>query len=96
MKGKRTDNNQKALVEFARKCGIKVLVTSNLGQGFPDLIINFRGRLYFVEVKNNHTGYGKRGLNKNQLEMKEFLGDVLFVWTCESDIVNFLSHFDCA
>lgn len=47
----RPDGNQDGLVSLARRLGAKVTITSQVGDGFPDLVIGFQGRNYLVEVK---------------------------------------------
>jgi hypothetical protein len=47
----RTDDNQKDIVDALRKAGASVFVTSGLGDGFPDLVVGFRGRTSLHEIK---------------------------------------------
>ena len=48
----RTDSNQKIIVEALRKVGASVSITSNLGGGFPDLVVGYRGKSFLFEVKS--------------------------------------------
>ncbi len=46
------DANQREIVAVARGCGALVYHTHMVGQGFPDLVIGYRGIVLLVEVKN--------------------------------------------
>lgn len=46
------DNNQRDIVIGLRAVGAKVAITSNVGDGFPDLLVKFRSILYLLEVKS--------------------------------------------
>lgn len=48
----RTDGNQLAVVNLLRSVGATVAVTSHVGGGFPDLVVGWRGRVFFIEVKD--------------------------------------------
>lgn len=50
------DTNQKQFVVALRKIGASVAITSNMGSGFPDLIVGYRDKNYMIEVK---TAKGK-------------------------------------
>lgn len=64
--GIKCDANHKDLVNCLRKLGADVLDISTVGCGVPDLVVWCRGNWHLVDIKNPNTGYGKRGLNKNQ------------------------------
>jgi hypothetical protein len=49
---RRSDKNQKQIVDDLRKCGVWVKVLSNEGHGFPDLFCCYRGVLFLLEVKD--------------------------------------------
>ena len=51
----RADMNQAEIVQKLRDCGCSVQVLSQVGNGFPDLLVGFRGVNYLVEVKD--VGY---------------------------------------
>jgi hypothetical protein len=40
----KVDINQKEIVAYLRKIGASVAVMSAVGQGFPDLVVGWRGR----------------------------------------------------
>jgi len=47
----RTDANQTEIVAFLRAAGASVFVSSDVGRGFPDLVVGHRGHTYLIEVK---------------------------------------------
>lgn len=48
----RVDGNQKELVKQLRAIGCSVAVTSQLGKGFPDIVVGYRGVNYLCEIKD--------------------------------------------
>jgi len=48
----RTDSNQLAVVNALRSIGCEVAVTSQIGNGFPDLVVGFRGKTLLLELKD--------------------------------------------
>lgn len=48
----RVDVNQAEIVQGLRRVGCSVAVMSDVGEGFPDLVVGFRGRTYLFEVKS--------------------------------------------
>lgn len=56
MRAARVDACQPEIVEALRKCGCNVLSLAAVGKGCPDLLCEFRGRLYLLEVKDPKHG----------------------------------------
>lgn len=52
MRAKRVDANQAAIVAALRQIGCVVTDLSGCGEGVPDLIVSFRSKLYWFEIKN--------------------------------------------
>jgi hypothetical protein len=48
---KRVDLNQPSIVQALRAAGATVTCTHELGHGYPDLSVGFRGISYLLEVK---------------------------------------------
>jgi hypothetical protein len=65
------DANHSEIVDILTKIGASVIDMSNVGKGFPDLIVGFQSKTILMEIKNPKTAYGKKGLNKNQVKWKE-------------------------
>jgi hypothetical protein len=52
MRAKRVDGNQADIVDALRDIGCLVAITSALGNGFPDVVVAWRGKIYLVEIKD--------------------------------------------
>lgn len=48
----RVDKTQNEIVMALRQVGAKVAITSNLGDGFPDLLVAYRDNILLMEVKS--------------------------------------------
>lgn len=64
----RADLNQSEIVKTLRAVGATVHITSQVGNGFPDLVCGIFGKNYLIEVKNKAT-YGK--LSTEQLIFRD-------------------------
>lgn len=86
---KRTDKNQKAIVEALRKIGCSVFVLSDAGQGLPDLLVGVDNFTLLLEVKTKDNWYGKKGLSETQNEFKtKWKGGLLLIVYDPEDAVN--------
>lgn len=47
----KVDQNQAAIVEYFRKAGFSVAITSSIGKGFPDLVVSYKGITWLIECK---------------------------------------------
>lgn len=50
---KRVDENQKQIIHTFIALGASVVDLSRVGQGTPDLVIGYKGKTIFVEVKRD-------------------------------------------
>jgi Holliday junction resolvase len=46
-----TDANQPEIVRALRQAGAQVVILAGVGHGCPDLLVQYRERLYLLEVK---------------------------------------------
>lgn len=60
--GGRCDRNQPEIVSALRSIGASVLITSNQGGGFPDLVVGWRGHNYLLEVKESRNFLRQAGV----------------------------------
>lgn len=60
------DANQPDIVAALRKIGAQVVPTHTVGQGFPDLVVGFRGRTVLMEVKDGSKPPSARKLTPDQ------------------------------
>lgn len=88
MRGRRphkTDANQADLVFALRQIpGVSVFVASHVSQGFPDLVIGFRGVTYLAEVKDPAKPPSRRRLTDEEAEFHDnWTGQVAVVETLD-------------
>jgi len=62
----KVDGNQALIVKALRKAGATVAITSAVGDGFPDLVVGFRGLNYLLELKDSGQPPSKRHLTPEQ------------------------------
>lgn len=85
---RKVDSNQASLVKQIRKIpGVSVAHTHVIGDGFPDVVIGFRGKNFLAEIKDPAKFKSQRKLTgdeekfhvgwKGQVETIETLEDVL-------------------
>lgn len=85
----RTDANQTGIVEFAREIGMSVQITSQLGDGWGDAVIGYRGLSVPVEIKDGSKSPSRRKMTDDEKAMHlqwrgsfaliEGVGDILDV-----------------
>ena len=66
----RVDANQGLVVDYFRKTGCSVAITSALGAGFPDLVVAKAGRTALVEVKDGSKPPSERQLTPAELSFE--------------------------
>ena len=81
---KKVDANQPEIVEAFRSAGLYVAVTSDLGAGFPDLVVGHpdQERVYLIEVKNPE--YGTK-LTRAERKFHELWGGLVTVITSAAE-----------
>lgn len=53
---RKVDINQPAIMQGLRQCGAIVHCTHEVGKGFPDLCVSFRGVIHLIELKTPGKG----------------------------------------
>ena len=88
MRAKKIDSNQPRIVEQLRKLHVSVRVLSMVGEGFPDLVIGFRGANYFIELKDPSKPPSKRRLTPDEQDFfNSWRGQVAKCETLEEILV---------
>lgn len=84
----KVDTNQAQIVDALRKVGASVAITSDLGAGYPDLTVGFRGQNYLIEVKIlngkltraqvlwHHLWQGQVSIVRNEMEALKVIGAI--------------------
>ena len=85
MAPKRTDSNQASIVAALRDFGASVTCTHKVGQGYPDLSVGWRDKVYLMEVKMPGEPLNEREHKWHQ----EWKGDHYIVHTID-EAVNIL------
>ena len=75
------DANQEAVVIALRAAGTKVQSLAAIGKGVPDLLCQYQGAFYLIEVKDGRKTPSQRKLTDGQVKWHEewkcaFLGVV--------------------
>lgn len=78
------DANQQNIVAALRKAGCSVAVTSNVGDGFPDLCVGRCNQVFLLEVKDGAKPPSARRLTPDQERFHaEWRGHVAVVLCAE-------------
>ncbi len=84
----RKDNNHNSLVKALKQLNIPFCDLSHVGGGIPDGLIWYQGVWQFVEIKNREWGYGRKGLNANQLEwLSKFVNAPVYILESVDDCI---------
>lgn len=67
----RTDDNQTEIMNALRRVGAGVQSTANIGDGFADLVVGFRGVNYLLEVKDGTKPPSKRKLTDQEINFHQ-------------------------
>ena len=62
MRAGRIDANQQRIVKYLRQCAMRVQILSDVGKGFPDLLVGYRGVNVLLEVKDGDKVPSKQKL----------------------------------
>lgn len=88
MKKSRKDNNHNNIVRALTNLFVPFCDLSAVGNGVPDGLIWHQGAWQFVEIKNREWGYGRNGLNLNQLAwLNKFKGAKVYIVESVDDVI---------
>ena len=66
---KRTDRNHAEIINALRKIpNISVFSTHEVGKGFPDIVIGYKGINYLIEIKDGNKPPSARKLTEAELQ----------------------------
>jgi len=81
---KRKDANHREIISQLRQIGCSVFDTSNLGEGFPDIVVGFRGKNYLFEIKDGSKPPSQRKLREKQIKfLNDWRGEVYVIENLE-------------
>ena len=66
---KRTDRNHSEIINAIRKIpNISVFSTHEVGKGFPDIVVGYKGINYLIEIKDGNKPPSARKLTDAELQ----------------------------
>lgn len=66
---KRTDRNHSEIINAIRKIpNISVFSTHEVGKGFPDIVVGYKGVNYLIEIKDGNKPPSARKLTDAELQ----------------------------
>lgn len=72
MRAKKIDANQNEIVNALRKIpGVKVAITSALGDGFVDIVVGYQKQNYLIELKDGNKPPSDRKLTPDEVKFHE-------------------------
>jgi hypothetical protein len=94
-RAKRIDTNQTKIVRTLRQVpGVSVAVTSRLGDGFPDLVVAFKGRNYLFEIKDPARPPSERRLTEAEAVFFKNWTGCCFIATESMEILKFIEAIE--
>lgn len=93
-RGKKDANHKEVVDTFlALGCSVAELVDTGV-PGWPDTVVGCAGVNRLVEVKNQETAYGRRGLNNNQTAFAaSWRGDRVWVATSSDEAIALVQNW---
>lgn len=87
----KVDANQAEIVALLRSKGATVCDTSQLGKGYPDLTVGYKGQTLHMEIKDGRLPPSKRKLTPDQEEwLKAWRGGAVWLITSIPDALDAL------
>lgn len=86
----RVDANQAAIVRDLRQAGCSVAITSDLGEGYPDILVGLRGVNVLAEIKDPNQPPSKRKLTEDERRFHELWRGQICVIESAEDLLSAL------
>lgn len=90
----RTDSNQVMIVEAFRNFGAEVTVTSNVGEGFVDIVVSYRGEWFMIEIKDGDKCKSAQKLTPEEIAWHKKQKAVVYIIATAQDVINLLTDSD--
>jgi hypothetical protein len=91
----RKDDNQTIIVSAFRQFGASVFETHQIGGGFPDIVVGFRGKNYLIEIKDGEKCESRRPLTPAEIEFHAtWHGRVEIIKSVE-EVTAFMRRVSC-
>jgi hypothetical protein len=78
---KRTDSNHAEIIKALRKIpNLSVFSTHEVGKGFPDIVIGYKGINYLIEIKDGKKPPSARKLTPDEVKFhQEWSGQISII-----------------
>lgn len=87
------DSNQNQVIKSLRKIpGVSIAITSQLGNGFVDFVLGYRGVNYMVELKDGAKVPSKRKLTPEEEKFHKQWSGQISVCNSFEDILNLINN----
>jgi hypothetical protein len=88
---KRTDANHKQIIDQIRQIPFaSVFSTHEIGKGFPDIVVGFRGINYLFEIKDGKKSASQKKLTESEIKFHTgWMGQVHIIEKIE-DVLEIL------
>lgn len=71
------DGNHDTIVNALKSVGASIVDSAGVGDGFPDLIVGYRGANYLIEIKDGRLVQSRRRLRPDQAKFHDTWGGQL-------------------
>lgn len=86
----RVDDNQAEIVEVLRQVGASVFPTHNVGRGFPDIVVGYKGINFLVEIKDGLKPLSRQKLTPDETAFHQTWGGDVYVVKSVDDALKML------
>ena len=90
----RIDGNHAQVVSVLRRGGATVFSTAGVGDGFPDLVVGYRGVTHLIEVKNGTLTPSRQRLTDDEQDWHHmWLGEPVEIVRSESQAAHLIWYW---
>lgn len=90
----RIDANQPEIVAALRDVGASVALTHQLGGGYPDLTVGYRGVSYLIEIKDGNQPPSKQQLTKAEERFHQSWGGQVAIVTSAEEALRVIGAIE--
>ena len=89
---KKVDGNQRQIVRAVRAMGATVQVLSEVGKGFPDIIIGCNGYNVLIEIKNDEQSASNQRLTVAEKRFHNSWNGEIYIIRNIEEAINLINH----
>ena len=90
MQRKKIDANQKSIVTTLRSIGALVHSTASIGNGFPDIVVGFRGKVYLFEIKDGTKPVSAQALTEHERKFHQLWNGYVHIVDSADSVLRIL------